>query len=675
MRKAEQEKAQREQEALQSQLTEALRRIERAQEEAENAKKESAKKGGEVEELTATLTPLQWALTKNFTHRLQLEEMAKRDAAWLAAWRQLPEHAEETMDAALQKALTEIAQLQENQQGLEQRLATAESAQATLKRVEAEWSGLVAEKASAEAERAVLEKKVAEMKDTMEGVLKNVEVLYSTECEERQKAAALEAAVAAATKERDTLQESVTAAAKERAALQESVEAQEAVNKALQAQSAMLGQKQRSMKHQWFSEVGQLRKAKEELSKRLGSAVAEEKRLRAVLAEKEASLQSSSQCIQQMTLELHTLQTVIASNDDAIDELEACEVVSNDDLSRLKEVFLRQKQELLRSDKEVKETRVLNEELMRSVEGKERELNQMECELNEAREGKQELEEAMEKERAAKEALCGEVNALKEKEAKMEEALKVKKEELRALKAKEEELKEKEEALKAKEEEWKEKEEALKEKEKDWIEREATLTTQLREKEAELKKKEDERKEKEANLTTQLQAKERELREKETQLNEHFPSTVENDSPSTMSESVLHDDRPTVEALQEDKTRLQTELTESQDRVARLQQTIRSKYAEYKQMKDTVKEAQEAATRLSADFDKLRKKYTAAKTRIAHLEKSKLSTSEMEKIKQLLKTKEAMREECQGLRAESKQLHEQLSTMKEEMTSAGERRG
>lgn len=295
MRKAEQEKAQREQEALQSQLTEALRRIERAQEEAENAKKESAKKGGEVEELTATLTPLQWALTKHFTHRLQLEEMAKRDAAWLAAWRQLPEHAEETMDAALQKALTEIAQLQENQQGLEQRLATAESAQATLKRVEAEWSGLVAEKASAEAERAALEKKVAEMKDTMEGVLKNVEVLYSTECEERQKAAALEAAVAAATKERDTLQESVTAAAKERAALQESVEAQEAVNKALQAQSAMLGQKQRSMKHQWFSEVGQLRKAKEELSKRLGSAVAEEKRLRAVLAEKEASLQSSSQ--------------------------------------------------------------------------------------------------------------------------------------------------------------------------------------------------------------------------------------------------------------------------------------------------------------------------------------------------------------------------------------------
>lgn len=44
--------------------------------------------------------------------------------------------------------------------------------------------------------------------------------------------------------------------------------------------------------------------------------------------------------------------------------------MSNDDLSRLKEVFLRQKQELLRSDKEVKETRVLNEELMRSVEGR-----------------------------------------------------------------------------------------------------------------------------------------------------------------------------------------------------------------------------------------------------------------------------------------------------------------
>lgn len=202
-------------------------------------------------------------------------------------------------------------------------------------------------------------------------------------------------------------------------------------------------------------------------------------------------------------------------------------------------------------------------------------------------------------------------------------------------------------------------------------EREKKKEEEWKEQEREWRKKEEEWKEKEARLTTTLTEKENALQEKEAQLNNSFVSTVEHDSPSTMSESVLHGDRPTAQALQEDNTRLQAELAESQDRVARLQQTIRSKYAEYKQMRDTVKEAQEAAARLSADFDKLQKKYAAAKTRIAHLEKSKLSTSELEKIKQLLKMKEAMSEECQGLRAESKQLHDQISSMNEEMTSRG----
>ena len=148
-------------------------------------------------------------------------------------------------------------------------------------------------------------------------------------------------------------------------------------------------------------------------------------------------------------------------------------------------------------------------------------------------------------------------------------------------------------------------------------------------------------------------------------------SSVENDTPSTMSESVLQEGRDTVAALREENARLQNEFAESQDRIARLQQTIRSKYAEYKEMKDTVAEARELAARLGNDFDKLKKKYATAKSRIAHLEKSKLSTTEMEKIKQLLKTKEAMREECQGLRFESKQLQEQVDSMKEEMTSWG----
>ena len=638
--KAEQERVQQQQENLQNQLSEALQRIEKTQEEAERAKEESVKKGHEVEEIAAALSPLQCAIRERVMHRLRLEEIESRDAAWLEAWKGLPDHTEEAMSEALQRALAEITQLREDRQDMGQRLATAESAQATLKRVETEWAVLLKEKESAETDRKELQRKVMEMKDTMEGVLKNVEVLYSTEYEERQKAAALETEIAAVTKERDTLQASM--------------DAQSSLNKALQAQSAMMDQKQRSMKHQWTSEVGQLRKAKEELSKRLGSAVLEEKRLRAVLVEKEASLQSSSQCIQQMRLELHTLQTVIASNDDAIDELEACELVSNDDLSRLKDVFLRQKQELVRSEKKVKEMQMLNEELMRNVEGKERELNQVECELNDVRGVKREMECELNE---LKQKMVCTLNDMKRMKQDIEKAVEKERVGQEELKAREKEMKEREKEMKEREREMKERE---KKKEEEW-----------KEQEREWRKKEEEWKEKEARLTTTLTEKENALQEKEAQLNNSFVSTVEHDSPSTMSESVLHGDRPTAQALQEDNTRLQAELAESQDRVARLQQTIRSKYAEYKQMRDTVKEAQEAAARLSADFDKLQKKYAAAKTRIAHLEKSKLSTSELEKIKQLLKMKEAMSEECQGLRAESKQLHDQISSMNEEMTSRG----
>ena len=638
--KAEQERVQQQQENLQNQLSEALQRIEKTQEEAERAKEESVKKGHEVEEIAAALSPLQCSIRERVMHRLRLEEIESRDAAWLEAWKGLPDHTEEAMSEALQRALAEITQLREDRQDMGQRLATAESAQATLKRVETEWAVLLKEKESAETDRKELQRKVMEMKDTMEGVLKNVEVLYSTEYEERQKAAALETEIAAVTKERDTLQASM--------------DAQSSLNKALQAQSAMMDQKQRSMKHQWTSEVGQLRKAKEELSKRLGSAVLEEKRLRAVLVEKEASLQSSSQCIQQMRLELHTLQTVIASNDDAIDELEACELVSNDDLSRLKDVFLRQKQELVRSEKKVKEMQMLNEELMRNVEGKERELNQVECELNDVRGVKREMECELNE---LKQKMVCTLNDMKRMKQDIEKAVEKERVGQEELKAREKEMKEREKEMKEREREMKERE---KKKEEEW-----------KEQEREWRKKEEEWKEKEARLTTTLTEKENALQEKEAQLNNSFVSTVEHDSPSTMSESVLHGDRPTAQALQEDNTRLQAELAESQDRVARLQQTIRSKYAEYKQMRDTVKEAQEAAARLSADFDKLQKKYAAAKTRIAHLEKSKLSTSELEKIKQLLKMKEAMSEECQGLRAESKQLHDQISSMNEEMTSRG----
>lgn len=547
------------------------------------------------------------------TRREELTGLRERDEDWLAQWREFALVKEESMTEALKSVLARVHELHEEKEGLSEQLKQAVASQnelaqarATLKRLEEECTRVIGERDKTERERDELSVKVAEMKDTMESVLRSVEGLFDTERSERFKVEELNRTVEAVTQERD--------------ALQASMASQSSINKALHAQSSLMEQKQRSMKHQWSSEVSQLRKAKDELSKRLGAAVAEEKRLRALLMEKEANLQSSSQCIQQMTLELHTLQAVIASNDDAIDELEACEVVSNDDMSMLRTLIIRQKHDLMKSEKEMKEMKVLNEELMKNVEGKERELSQMECELNEKR-------ESFEK-----------------------KVSKVKKEN-EGLKRQNEELKKENEGLKSE------------------VEKAKKETEQTR-KEAEEAKQRTEQAKQEAEQAKQ------ELDKRTTlQGNEAFGnpllSSVENDTPSTMSESVLQEGRDTVAVLREENARLQNEFAESQDRIARLQQTIRSKYAEYKEMKDTVAEARELAARLGNDFDKLKKKYATAKSRIAHLEKSKLSTTEMEKIKQLLKTKEAMREECQGLRFESKQLQEQVDSMKEEMTSWG----
>lgn len=547
------------------------------------------------------------------TRREELTGLRERDEDWLAQWREFALVKEESMTEALKSVLARVHELREEKEGLSEQLKQAVAsqselaqAQTTLKRLEEECTRVIGERDRTERERDELSVKVAEMKDTMESVLRSVEGLFDTERSERFKVEELNRTVEAVTQERD--------------ALQASMASQSSINKALHAQSSLMEQKQRSMKHQWSSEVSQLRKAKDELSKRLGAAVAEEKRLRALLMEKEANLQSSSQCIQQMTLELHTLQAVIASNDDAIDELEACEVVSNDDMSMLRTLIIRQKHDLMKSEKEMKEMKVLNEELMKNVEGKERELSQMECELNEKR-------ESFEKK-------VGKVKKENEGLKRQNEGLKKENEELKS------------EVEKAK----KEAEQTRKEAE------EAKRRTEQAKQEAEQAKQE-------LDKRTTLQGNEA--------FGNPLLSSVENDTPSTMSESVLQEGRDTVAALREENARLQNEFAESQDRIARLQQTIRSKYAEYKEMKDTVAEARELAARLGNDFDKLKKKYATAKSRIAHLEKSKLSTTEMEKIKQLLKTKEAMREECQGLRFESKQLQEQVDSMKEEMTSWG----
>ena len=121
-----------------------------------------------------------------------------------------------------------------------------------------------------------------------------------------------------------------------------------------------------------------------------------------------------------------------------------------------------------------------------------------------------------------------------------------------------------------------------------------------------------------------------------------------------------------VHELEQEKNRIKRELKESEEKVARLKQTIRSKYAEYKEMTQVVSETRETNSLLMSDVELLKKKYSAAKLRIASLEKSKLSTEDMERIKQLLITKEAKDREIKDLRKELTRLNESMKEMNDE---------
>ena len=121
-----------------------------------------------------------------------------------------------------------------------------------------------------------------------------------------------------------------------------------------------------------------------------------------------------------------------------------------------------------------------------------------------------------------------------------------------------------------------------------------------------------------------------------------------------------------IQKVEEEKKQLEKQLKESEEKSDRLKQTIRSKYAEYKEMTNYVKETRETNQMLVADVELLKKKYTAAKARIASLEKSKLSTADMEKIKQLLITKEAKDKEVKDLRKELSRLSDSLKDLNNE---------
>lgn len=114
--------------------------------------------------------------------------------------------------------------------------------------------------------------------------------------------------------------------------------------------------------------------------------------------------------------------------------------------------------------------------------------------------------------------------------------------------------------------------------------------------------------------------------------------------------------------------RLQAALKESEDRVARLQQTIQSKYAEFKAMKESVKEFGREKQELVEENDLYKRKYAAAKKRIAHLEKNKLGEDVKEKVRQLLEARDVLKEENEGLRKKADEMLDRMKTLKGEVS-------
>ena len=121
-----------------------------------------------------------------------------------------------------------------------------------------------------------------------------------------------------------------------------------------------------------------------------------------------------------------------------------------------------------------------------------------------------------------------------------------------------------------------------------------------------------------------------------------------------------------MKQVKEENEKLQKELKESEEKITRLKQTIRSKYSEYKEMSNYVNTTKEANEVLMKDMEVLKKKYSAAKSRIAALEKCKLSTEDMERIRQLLITKEAKDKEIKDWRRELSKDNETIHDLNEQ---------
>ena len=390
-----------------------------------------------------------------------------------------------------------------------------------------------------------------------------------------------------------------------------SISQQSNLLKALQMQCNLSEQKESQLMHQWTAEVQSLQSTLEskekDYSRHVSELTSSRNALKQELEEQKEQLQSRTQYIQQMRVELRSLQAVIDSNDSQIDELQACVIIGDDDIIELKKslVKLWKERQKLEDEADMKE-----EAFVMNLKRRQEESEQFKRDIEERDTQITQLTTQLNKLEGERDGLRSELiekdNKLTEFQSKIEQFEK-QQHEASAVSASSSS------SIGA-----------------------ATLAAVINEEDSSMDESESELK-MDQDHSQQMEI---DTKMKQTPENEHLNETL----------------------------RLQAALKESEDRVARLQQTIQSKYAEFKAMKESVKEFGREKQELVEENDLYKRKYAAAKKRIAHLEKNKLGEDVKEKVRQLVEARDVLKEENEGLRQKADEMLDRMKSLKGEVS-------
>ena len=408
--------------------------------------------------------------------------------------------------------------------------------------------------------------------------------------------------------------------------LQNQLYKKDEILQAYEMKASLSDQKEKQIAKQLTSEIEELKKQKHLLEITCSNHESQIKQAHMDLSLKEQELQSSKDYINQIRLQIRTLEMVIQSNDNEIDELKACVVVGDDDIDRLTRLLVEQKKKSSQERTNLysqfqSDFDIYKQELVHNFT--QEEVLMMNYKIENEKMAKQlaQLQENWNSEREVYEMKIRELDEI------------IRQQQIQAATA-------------------------SKEPNISTISTISNISAISNDNDdiqdiqdvqdvQDIQDVQDGRISNVSNISTLLKIR-------------HF-TTESTDTEKQELEAIIRSKESEIQQLKEDRNAMEMQLKEEAAKFARLKQTVLSKYAEFNEMK-------ESNETLVNDLDLLRRKYTYAKGRIAKLEKSKISVEDMEKIKQLLLTKEAKDKEIVELRQQIQRLSDLVKETNEEKT-------